>query len=132
MGFRAKIKFMKNNENIRVERGEIYWCELDKGFGSEQGNRRPVLIIQNDIGNRFSPTTIIAPITSISNNKKTIPTHVNIDKNDTYFFGLHKNSIVLLEQIKVVDKKRLGAYIGRFSETKMLEVDKALSISLAI
>lgn len=109
-----------------VKRGEIYLADLSPVVGSEQGGRRPVLVIQNDIGNRFSSTVIAAAITSVTDKPK-LPTHIEISKKDS---GLEKDSIVLLEQIRTIDKIRLGAQIGRLSDRIMKEVDAALVVSL--
>ncbi len=106
-----------------VKRGEIYYADLNPVIGSEQGRVRPVVIIQNNKGNKYSPTTIIAPITS---KKKTrLPTHVLINNP-----CLRGNSLILLEQIRIVDKSRLREYIGKLTEKEMAEIDTAMAISL--
>ena len=112
-----------------VRRGEIYYADL-RGVvvGSEQGGIRPVLILQNDIGNKYSPTTIIAAITS--RGKKELPTHVQLHMNEVN--GLSKDSIVLLEEIKTIDKKRIKERIGQLSDEEISEVKEALMISVAI
>lgn len=111
-----------------IKRGDIYYAELNPVIGSEQGGTRPVLIISNDIGNRHSPTVIIAAITSRAHTKAKLPTHTAIKD----FEGLNKDSIILLEQIRTIDKKRLQEYIGMLSESEMARVDKALAISVSL
>lgn len=106
-----------------VRRGEIYYANLDPAIGSEQAGERPVLIIQNDIGNRYSQTVIIAAITGSPKNMQ--PTHVKL-KTDK----LPKNSTILLEQIRTIDKQRLSRFVGILNPRKMCEVDKALNVSL--
>ena len=109
-----------------IKRGEIYYASLYPTVGSEQSGFRPVLIIQNDIGNAFSPTTIIVPLTSA---KKTyLKTHIKVSKR----YGVCKNCIALAEQIRTIDKQRLSKYIGTLDEKKMKEIDKAIKISLNI
>jgi len=111
----------------KIRRGEIYYTNLNPVIGSEQGGLRPVLIISNDIGNKYSPTVIIAPITSRVHTKAKLPTHTDIiDMKE-----LGKDSIVLLEQIRTIDKQRLQDYIGILPTDTMARVDKALAISLA-
>ena len=109
-----------------IKRGEIYYADLFDTVGSEESGIRPVLILQNDIGNRPSSTTIIAPITS-RRQYSTQPTHVNIDTD-----GLAKKSTVMLEQIRAIDKSRLDEYIGRLDKKTMGLVDKAIIISFGI
>ena len=111
-----------------VKRGDIFYADLSPVIGSEQGGVRPVLVIQNDIGNKYSPTIIIAAITSQINKAK-LPTHVEITGQE---YGLPKDSVVLLEQIRTIDKKRLREKIGRFDEEMMLYVDDALKISVGL
>ncbi|CAK7085202.1 type II toxin-antitoxin system PemK/MazF family toxin [Tissierella carlieri] len=111
-----------------VKRGDIYYADLSPVIGSEQGGVRPVLVIQNDVGNKYSPTIIIAAITSQINKAK-LPTHVEINAPE---YGLPKDSVVLLEQIRTIDKKRLRERIGRFSEEMMSNVDECLKISLGL
>lgn len=108
-----------------IKRGDIYYAVLNPVIGSEQGGTRPTLILQNDTGNKFSPTVIIAPITGRS--KKRLPTHVSVDIPE-----LPKDSIVLLEQIRTIDKQRLAEYIGRLDNTQMKEVEQAIDISLGM
>ena len=108
-----------------VERGEIYVANLSPVQGHEQGGTRPVLVIQNDIGNEYSSTTIVAAITSKT--KKRMPIHVGIAAEES---GLAKDSIVLLEQIRTIDKGRLETRAGRLGQEKMSQVDRALCKSL--
>lgn len=109
-----------------MKRGDIYYADLNPVIGCEQGGIRPVLILQNNLGNRHSPTTIVAAITSKSE-KGAIPTHVMI-KTD----GLSRSSMVLLEQIRTVDKSRVREKIAMLDEEEMEKVDKALKVSLAL
>lgn len=110
-----------------IKRGEIYLANLDPVIGSEQSGIRPVLVIQNDIGNKYSPTVIVLAITSKV--KKEIPTHVSVEKS---IKGLEKNSIVLVEQVRTIDKERLIKKIGCLDNDKMQEIKKALKLSLNI
>ena len=107
-------------------RGEVYYTDLSQNFGSEQGRCRPCVIIQNDFGNTYSGTTIIVPMTTQT--KKRLPTHVQISSQDR----LHPSTIILLEQIRVVDKQRFGNFVCRLSKETMERVDKAIKISLAL
>lgn len=111
-----------------VKRGDIYYADLSPVVGSEQGGIRPVVIIQNDIGNKYSPTVIVAAITSQINKAK-LPTHVEISSID---YGLNKDSVVLLEQIRTLDKKRLKEKIGRMKDEDMTLVDEALLVSVGL
>ena len=111
-----------------VRRGELYFADLSPVKGSEQGGIRPVLILQNDIGNKYSPTVIVAAITSQINKAK-IPTHIEISAKE---YGLEKDSVILLEQIRTLDKLRLREKIGKLSDYKMSFVDRAMQISLGI
>lgn len=115
-------------KNVNVKRGDVYYADLSPVVGSEQGGVRPVLVIQNDIGNKYSPTIIIAAITSQINKAK-LPTHVEIKASE---YGLPKDSVVLLEQIRTIDKKRLREKIGRFNDEMMAKVDECLKISLGL
>ncbi len=110
----------------QIRRGELYYANLSPVVGSEQGGIRPVLVVQNDIGNKYSPTVIVAAITSRIDKAK-LPTHIEI-KASTY--GLEKDSVILLEQIRTLDKTRLQNKIGDMSPASMKTVDKALLISL--
>lgn len=114
------------NKLQSVKRGEVYWCEFEEStIGSEQGKTRPVLIIQNDVGNRYSPTTIVAVISSKI--KAThLPTHIVINDN----CGLNDKSQIELEQIKTIDKSRLVQYVGKISPKTEEEVNKALLVSV--
>lgn len=105
-----------------MKRGEIYYADLSPVVGSEQGGMRPVVIVQNDIGNKYSPTTIAVPLTT--QNKANLPTHCEV-----HFI---KPSLVLCEQVKVLDKSRLREYAGRLTQEEMKQVDKALKISLGV
>lgn len=120
--------WLLNMANIVVKRGEIFYADLSPVIGSEQGGIRPVIIIQNDIGNRYSPTVIIAAITSQINKAK-LPIHVEISSEE---YGLNRDSVVLLEQIRTLDKRRLKEKIGHMTEKDMKKVDKALAISLSL
>ena len=111
---------------MEVKRSEIYYADLNPVKGSEQGGVRPVLIIQNDIGNRYSPTTIVAAITS-KLNKHRLPTHVSILGE-----GLPINSLILLEQIRTLDKSRIIEYVGIADENTMNKVNRAIQVSLGI
>ena len=111
-----------------VKRGEIYYADLSPVVGSEQGGMRPVLIVQNDVGNRYSPTVIAAAITS-QQNKARLPTHIEIEART---YGLSKNSIVLLEQVRTLDKRRLRERMGCLDEKAMQRVDGAIAISLGL
>ena len=113
---------------MEVKKGDIYYAYLDSGIGSEQYGCRPVLIVQNNVGNKFSPTVIVASITS-STTKKALPTHVRLPKSS---FGIPEDSVILTEQIYTIDKARLFGYIGHLDSTFTEIVDKALSCSLGI
>lgn len=111
-----------------IKRGEIYYADLSPVIGSEQGGIRPVLIVQNDIGNKYSPTVIAAAITSQINKAK-LPTHIEISSQE---YGLQKDSVILLEQIRTIDKKRLKEKIGHLDDELMEKVNEALSISFGL
>ena len=111
-----------------VKRGDIYYADLSPVVGSEQGGVRPVLIVQNDVGNRFSPTVIAAAITS-QQTKANLPTHITLNAVDS---GLARDSIVLLEQVRTLDKHRLKERMGRLDDNSMDQVDHALSISFGL
>ena len=111
-----------------IKRGDSFYADLNPVVGSEQGGTRPVLIISNDIGNRYSPTVIVAAITSRVHTKAKLPTHTAV--ND--FEGLDKDSIILLEQIRTIDKQRLKQYMGLMPDNIMARVDKALAISISL
>lgn len=111
-----------------VKRGDVYFADLSPVVGSEQGGIRPVLIIQNDIGNRFSPTVIVAAITAQIQKAK-LPTHVEIDAKK---YGFERDSVILLEQIRTIDKQRLTDKITQLDEGMMRRVDDALQISTGL
>ena len=116
------------NTNLDIKRGYLYYADLSPVVGSEQGGVRPVLIIQNDIGNKYSPTVIVAAITSQINKAK-LPTHIEISAHE---YGLNKDSVILLEQIRTIDNKRLREKIGCLDKNMMLKVDNSLQISLGL
>ena len=111
---------------MEIKRGELYYADLSPVVGSEQGGIRPVLVVQNDIGNKYSPTVIAAAVTS-KLTKARLPTHIEIPGEGN---GLHKDSVILLEQIRTLDKRRLKERIGALPENTMRKVDGALLISL--
>lgn len=113
---------------MQIKRGDIFYADLSPVVGSEQGGIRPVLIIQNDVGNRHSPTVICAAITSKMNKAK-LPTHVEIDATK---YQLVKNSVALLEQIRTIDKQRIKDYICHVDKHLMKQIDEALRISLEL
>ena len=113
---------------MQVKRGDIYYADLSPVVGSEQGGIRPVLIIQNDVGNRYSPTVICAAITSRMNKAK-LPTHIEIDSRRCQIM---KDSVILLEQIRTIDKQRLKDMIGHLDKERMRSVDEAIRASLAL
>ena len=113
---------------MNVKRGEIYYADLSPVVGSEQGGIRPVLIAQNNVGNKFSPTVIAAAITS-QKYKANLPTHIRIHAPDC---GLARDSIVLLEQVRTLDKHRLKEKMGRLDAKSMSMVDQALSVSFGL
>lgn len=111
-----------------VKRGDIFYADLSPVVGSEQGGIRPVLIVQNDVGNKYSPTVIVAAITSQINKAK-LPTHIELSANE---YGLSKDSVVLMEQIRTIDKKRLKEKIGHINDDLICTIDEALKISFGI
>ncbi len=111
-----------------VKRGDIFYADLSPVVGSEQGGTRPVLIVQNDTGNKHSPTVIAAAITSQTNKAK-LPTHIELNGREV---GLTKNSVVLLEQIRTIDKRRLREHMGRLDENMMNRVDAAIAVSFGL
>ena len=113
---------------MTVKRGDIYYADLSPVVGSEQGGIRPVLIVQNDIGNRYSPTVIAAAITS-QREKAKLPTHIEVRGESC---GLAKNSVVLLEQIRTIDKRRLKEHMGTLDDNSMNLINRALSISFGL
>ncbi|NCB27372.1 MAG: type II toxin-antitoxin system PemK/MazF family toxin [Bacteroidia bacterium] len=116
-----------NSDSKKIERGQIYFVDLDPVIGSEQGGNRPVLVLQNNIGNRHSPTVIIAPITSKPKSYY-LPTHVLLPNE----LGLPQNSMVLLEQVRTIDKSRLAYLVGYATEAVMCRIDRALGISVGL
>ena len=111
----------------KIYRGDIYLANLNPYKGSEQGGKRPVIIIQNDVGNHYSPTVIVTAVTSRFFKKRALPTHVPLDNVE-----LEKNSLALLEQIRTIDKSRLIRKIGRVPEEKMKEINQAIHVSLSL
>ena len=111
-----------------IRRGDIYYAELNPVVGSEQGGTRPVLIISNNTGNRYSPTVIIAAITGKTHTKAKLPTHTEVKE----FKGLDRDSVILLEQIRTIDKQRLRDYLGTLDERFLPAMDKALAISIGL
>ena len=122
--FRRSVDFVDTN----VRRGEIYYADLSPVVGSEQGGVRPVLIVQNDTGNRHSPTVIAAAITS-QTGKARLPTHISLAALSC---GLPKDSVILLEQIRTLDKRRLREHMGKLDETMMKQVDGAIAVSFGL
>ena len=113
---------------MTVKRGDIFYADLRPVVGSEQGGIRPVLIVQNDIGNQFSPTVIAAAITSRTD-KTPLPTHILVDAKQS---GLQQDSIVLLEQVRTLDKRRLRTRMGALNEKDMQRIDSAIFVSLGL
>ena len=113
---------------MNVRRGDIYYADLSPVVGSEQGGMRPVLVVQNDVGNKYSPTIIAAAITSRINKAK-LPTHIEISAED---YGLNKDSVILLEQIRTIDKRRLRERIGKLDDELMGMVDGAIEVSFGL
>ena len=125
------VIIVNNSESemvMNIKRGEIYYADLSPVVGSEQGGVRPVLIVQNDVGNKYSPTVIAAAITS-QQYKTNLPTHIKVDADGC---GLQKDSIVLLEQMRTIDKTRLREKMGSLDQGSMNMVDKAISVSLGL
>lgn len=114
--------------NNGVKRGDIYYADLSPVVGSEQGGMRPVLIVQNDVGNKHSPTVIAAAITSQINKAK-LPTHIELGAKT---YGLSKDSVILLEQIRTIDKKRLKERMGKLDNQIMNQVDNAIAVSFGL
>ena len=112
---------------MNIKRGELYYADLSPVVGSEQGGVRPVLVVQNDVGNRYSPTIIAAAVTS-KQHKAKLPTHIELPSS----FGLAKDSVILLEQIRTLDKKRLKERMGNLPEDEMAKIDHALSVSFGL
>ena len=113
---------------MSIKKGDLYFADLSPVTGSEPGGVRPVLVVQNDVGNKYSPTIIVAAVTS-RRNKADLPTHVEIEADGN---GLSKNSVILLEQLRTIDKRRLKERIGTIDRNRLPEVNEALSVSLGI
>ena len=116
------------DKNRTYQRGDVFLADLDPSFGSEQGGTRPVVILQNNIGNFHSPTLIVAPVTSNTGKKTNFPTHCRIEGRD----GLFLPSVVMLEQITTIDKHRLKGYLCRLNNEEMRDIDRAMEISLGL
>ena len=113
---------------MNIKRGDIYYADLSPVVGSEQGGLRPVLIVQNDVGNKYSPTVIAAAITSKMGKTK-LPTHIDVVGNQV---GLAKDSVILLEQIRTIDKKRLKEKMGHLDDDTMKNVNDAIGVSFGL
>ena len=113
---------------MNIKRGDIYYADLSPVVGSEQGGLRPVLIVQNDVGNKYSPTVIAAAITS-KMGKARLPTHIDIPGTDA---GLSKDSVILLEQVRTIDKRRLKEKMGHLDDGTMVNVNNAIAVSLGL
>ena len=113
---------------MNIRRGDIYYADLSPVVGSEQGGIRPVLIVQNDVGNRFSPTVIAAAITS-QTGKARLPTHIELNAQSV---GLSRDSVILLEQVRTIDKSRLRERMGKLDDTTMTKVDNAIAVSFGL
>ena len=124
----AKTRKKGIHDPMNIKRGDIYYADLSPVIGSEQGGVRPVLIVQNDVGNKYSPTVIAAAITS-QQDKNNLPTHIAVDAQNC---GLAKDSVVLLEQVRTIDKKRLKERMGSLDTSDMGKVNKALSVSFGL
>lgn len=130
LSVKRRLYFLRSVKCVdhTIRRGDIYYADLSPVVGSEQGGIRPVLIIQNDVGNRHSPTVIAAAITS-QINKARLPTHIELGARS---FGLSKDSVILLEQIRTIDKKRLKERMGRLDDRLMQRVDDAIAVSFGL
>lgn len=128
VGKNKDVNFIRESDFVNIRRGDIYYADLSPVVGSEQGGIRPVLIVQNDVGNKYSPTVIAAAITS-QQFKTKMPTHISVD---AAVCGLSKDSVVLLEQIRTLDKKRLREKMGNLPETDMDRINNALSVSMGL
>ena len=122
----------KEIEGLRPDwiykRGDVYWADLNPFFGSEQGGTRPVLVLQNDAGNFFSPTLIVAPMSSQVDKRTDLPTHIVLEQ----VRGLEGPSLIMLEQLKTIDKRRVRSYAGKLTKEQMAEVEAALNGTLGI
>jgi len=125
---REKNGKLKGDVPMNIKRGDIYYADLSPVVGSEQGGLRPVLIVQNDVGNRYSPTVIAAAITSRMG-KTRLPTHIDIYAKEV---GLAKDSVILLEQIRTLDKRRLREKMGHLEDSVMQRVNTAISVSFGL
>lgn len=125
---KAKDRIRKERVKVTIRRGDIYYADLSPVVGSEQGGIRPVLIVQNDVGNKHSPTVIAAAITSRMGKTK-LPTHIDVYAEKV---GLQKDSVILLEQMRTIDKKRLGEKMGHLDDETMNAVNDAITISLGL
>jgi len=113
--------------NTIIHKGDLYFADLGETIGSEQSGMRPVVVLQNDIGNKYSPTIIVSPLTT-KNKKMFLPTHVDFGKR----FGLKEESIALLEQIRTIDRSRIIRYIGKADRKIMRQVDAAIAVSFGL
>lgn len=127
LSFYSFERYLKMEEKI-IKKGDIFYADLSPVIGSEQGGIRPVVILQNDIGNRFSQTTIVAIITSKLSKAK-LPTHIDIDSEQ---YGLNKKSTILVEQIRTIDKRRIKERLGKLNQEDIKKIDKAILISFGI
>ena len=122
----------KESEGLRPDwiykRGDVYWADLNPFFGSEQGGTRPVLVLQNDAGNFFSPTLIVAPMSSQVDKRTDLPTHIVLEQ----VRGLDGPSLIMLEQLKTIDKRRVRSYAGKLTKEQMAEGEAALTGTLGI
>ena len=124
----SECKLIPESDTMNIRRGEIYYADLSPVVGSEQGGIRPVLIVQNDVGNKYSPTVIAAAITS-QRFKTKLPTHISVNADDC---GLAKDSVVLLEQVRTLDKQRLREKMGVLDDSDMSRIDRALTVSFGL
>ena len=125
---KIKERIFSRDDQMNIKRGDIYYADLSPVVGSEQGGLRPVLIVQNDVGNKYSPTVIAAAITS-KMGKARLPTHIDIPGTDA---GLSKDSVILLEQVRTIDKKRLKEKMGHLDDGTMNHVNNAIAVSLGL
>ena len=125
---KLRSRVSNKNSNNEIKKGDIFFADLNQSLGSEQSGSRPVLVIQNNKGNKHSPTIITAPMTS--HRKNNLPTHVIIKSNECQ--GLKKDSVVLLEQIRTIDKRRLKFKLGSIGPNLISQIDKALGVSLGL
>ena len=134
MGGAGMLMMMKTKESEGLrpdwiyKRGDVYWADLNPFFGSEQGGTRPVLVLQNDAGNFFSPTLIVAPMSSQVDKRTDLPTHIVLEQ----VRGLEGPSLIMLEQLKTIDKRRVRSYAGKLTKEQMAEVEAALTGTLGI